>query len=736
MPAASPFSVELVHRLEEAWASRPGDYAPRTRHLRADGTPLYTNRLLLESSPYLRQHAHNPVNWYPWGDEAFETARALGRPVLLSIGYSTCHWCHVMEEESFEDEEIAAFLNANYVAIKVDREERPDLDAVYMQAVVMLTGNGGWPMTVWLTADREPFFGGTYFPPRDGVRGARTGFLTLLGRLRQSHDADPSGTAASARELAERVRSSLSAVPEGRGLPGTAALDAAFDRYGRAFDAENGGLRGAPKFPSGLPLRFLLRQHRRTGAAAALQMVTLTLEHMATGGIYDQVGGGFHRYATDAAWRVPHFEKMLYDNALLAVAYLEAYEATGRADFARVVREVLRYVERDMTSEGGAFYSATDADSLGPRGEREEGWFFTWTPAEIGAALDADQAELVRALFDVTDAGNFEGRNVLHLPRPLEIVATGAGGRQARLMATIGDARERLYAARRARPSPLRDEKILTAWNGLMISAFARAASTLAEPAYLEQARRAAAFVLSELWREGRLLRSYKDGRARYDGYLDDYAFFTASLIDLFEATGERRWLAAAFELTVTQERLYADPRGGYFMTSADHEALLAREKPGDDGAEPSGNSVAALNLLRLHALTGDDRYRQRAEATIGAFSAGLTSGRGRFSELLLALDWALDRPKEIAIVTPDSRDQARPFLDALHGSFVPNKVVVVAVQGADLGSQAELVPLLEAKIAIGGKPTAYVCEQQRCELPTTDPGAFAEQLRVPTASK
>jgi uncharacterized protein YyaL (SSP411 family) len=729
LPGAPPLPPELIQKLGAAWAKRSPDYRPRTRHLNADGSPKYINRLFLESSPYLRQHAHNPVNWYPWGEEAFETARKLGRPVLLSVGYSTCHWCHVMEEESFDDEEIARALNQSYVIIKVDREERPDIDAIYMSAVQALTGSGGWPMTVWLTPDKKPFYGGTYFPARDGDRGAPTGFLTLIKRLREVYDQQGDRVASAAAELTRSIQANLAPAAQG-GLPGGDVLRQAAQFYRQRFDSVSGGLSRAPKFPSSLPLRFLLRYHRRSGDQELLNMATLTLEKMAAGGMYDQVGGGFHRYSTDDRWLVPHFEKMLYDNALLTVAYLEGYQATGRQDFARLVREILRYVERDMSAPEGGFYSATDADSLSDQGEAEEGWFFTWTPAEIEKVLGPERARIAKATFGVTEAGNFEGRNILYVPKPLEQVACELDLPPDRLTAELTAAKEQLYQARAQRPAPLRDEKILTAWNGLMISAYARAALVLGEPSYAERAQRAASFVLERLRRDGRLLRSYKQGTAHLDGYLDDYAFLIAGLLDLYEATGTPRWLEQAIALDQTLQQFYEDKEhGGFFMTSADHEELLAREKPSYDGAEPSGNSVELLNLLRLQELTTEDRYRQRAERGFKAFGGILTGQPAALSEMLLAVDFFLDTPREIVIVTPNSRAEAEPFLAKLRLRFLPNRVLVIAAQGKDLSAQARLVPLLESKVARDGKAVAYVCEKGICELPTADSEVFARQI-------
>jgi len=546
LPGAPPLPPELLARLHARWAARDPSYKPRTSHLDPDGSPKYTNRLFLETSPYLLQHAHNPVNWYPWGDEAFETARRLSRPVLLSVGYSTCHWCHVMEEESFDNEEIARYINENYVIVKVDREERPDIDAIYMSAVQALTGSGGWPMTVWLTPDRKPFFGGTYFPARDGDRGARVGFLTLLRKLKEAYTSQADKVSETSARLTEAIRQNLAPAPGKKGLPDGRVLEAAAAHYRSRYDSARGGLGGAPKFPSSLPVRFLLRYHRRTQDEEALRMAAQTLEKMAAGGMYDHVGGGFHRYSTDAQWLVPHFEKMLYDNALLAMAYLEGYQATGNEDFARVAREILRYVERDMTSSEGAFYSATDADSATPAGRREEGWFFTWTPEEIRAAIGPERARIVEAYYSVTPAGKFEGRNILHAARPLEEVARELGLPPEKVRAVVEESRELLYTARAKRPPPLRDEKVLAAWNGLMIGAHAQAALVLGDERYAARAARAAEFVLTRMRKDGRLLRSSKDGQARHNGYLDDYAFLIAGLLDLYESTGVPRWLREA----------------------------------------------------------------------------------------------------------------------------------------------------------------------------------------------
>ncbi len=685
---------------------------------------MYTNRLAREPSPYLQQHAHNPVDWYPWGDEAFARARAEHKPVLLSVGYSTCHWCHVMEEESFEDLEIAEYLNHNYIAIKVDRERRPDIDGVYMQAVQLMGQRGGWPMTVWLTPDRQPFYGGSYFPPHDGDRGQPVGFLTLLRKLRAAYDARPTEVAAAAADLTRQIRDSFAA-PADTGLPGRKVLDRAAQALRTQYDKQNGGFGGAPKFPRPVQLEFLLRYARRTGDAETRRMVERTLEAMAAGGIRDQLGGGFHRYATDARWQVPHFEKMLYDNALLALVYLEAAQAAGRADFAAVTRDILEYVRRDMTAPSGGFYSASDADSDG-----KEGAYFVWTPAQMAAVLDPDDRALLEAFYGVTSAGNFDGATVLHTDKPLAEVAGKLGIAPDSARVRLERGRQALLAARRQRVPPHTDRKVLPAWNGLMISAFARTGAALNEPEYVAAAARAAAYVLEAMTHDGRLRRSALDGAASGDGYLDDYAFMIAGLLDLYEATSDPRWLRAAVGFEGIVDTHFRDAKGGaYFLPPDDGEALLAREKPAYDGAEPSGNSVMVLDLLRLHELTGTERYRNRAEAALRALGPHLTEDPVAMPRLLSGVDFWLDRAKQIVIVVPEDRAEAEPFLTRLGTTFVPNRVVVT-VAGRDVNDTAQQIPLVADKVSQHGKPTAYVCEQRQCALPTTDPAVFATQIQ------
>ena len=707
-PGALPYPDATIGALAEAWANRPEGYRPRTRHLHDSGAPRYLNRLFLETSPYLLQHAHNPVDWRPWGDEAFEEARRTGRPVLLSVGYSTCHWCHVMEEESFEDEEIAEYLNRHYIPIKVDREERPDVDAFYMAAVSLLTGGaGGWPMTVWLTPDRKPYYAASYLPPRDGDRGARFGFLTLLGKMRDVYENAPDTVANNAEVLTRQIRL-ISESGEAGDLPSERVLDRAARAYAERYDREHGGLRGAPKFPSSLPVRFLLRRGDR-------HLAVRTLEAMARGGLYDHVGGGFHRYTVDAAWRVPHFEKMLYDNALLARAYLEGYQATGREEFARVARETLGFLERMMSAPHGGFYSATDADSRDPdSGEPVEGRYFTWTREEVVEALGAEEAQTFLAAYPLTDDAKAEGRFVLHR----------AGE------AALDAARRKLLAVRAARPRPFRDEKTVTAWNGLAISAFAFAAFVLDEPAYAERAKTAADFVLTELRPSGRLARSYRAGRTSGGAFLDDYAFLIAGLIDLYEATGDVNRLEQAIELDAELERLYEDREGGgFYFTASDQEQILQRTKPVADGAEPSGNSVHILNLLRLQEFTTDDRFRVRADRALQAFASMIESDPTAVSELLLALELRHAKPLQILVVTQSAASgEAGALLDILRRTFTPNRILAVASE-EDLPQAQTAIPLFEDKRAIGGRTTVYVCEERICKLPTSDPAELAELL-------
>ncbi len=723
VPGSEPFDSALSQRLAEAVARRGPGYKPHTRHLNRDGSAKYTNRLILETSPYLVMHAHNPVDWYAWGEPAFAKAKREHKPIFLSIGYSTCHWCHVMAEESFEDEEIAGILNRDFVSIKVDREERPDLDAIYMTAVQRMTGSGGWPMTVFLLPDRRPFFGATYVPPRDGVRGAPVGLRTLLERLHRAYVEDPAQLSERASRLVAELE--LEVAPDAGDMPGPSVIRAAVAALAASFDRTWGGFDGAPKFPGPAALELLLRYHRRTGDALALEMVTLTLDRMAAGGIYDQLGGGFHRYTVDAQWRVPHFEKMLYDNAQLVPIYLEAYQVTGRGELAQIARETLDYVLRELTSPDGGFYAATDADSAG-----SEGAYFVWSPSEIDRVVGAARGRIVRAYFDLTGRGTFEGgKSVLWRPAPLGDVAARLGLSSEVVRSTIDDARRALLEARAKRPAPLTDRKILVAWNGLMISALARAALVLDEPRYLAAARTAAGYLLARAHGNGALRHSIFDAVAAGDAFLDDYAFLEAGLLDLHEADPDVRWLREAISLQDELDRGFSDPRdGGYFFTASTQEALMVRAKPDHDDALPSGNSIAAANLMRLHELTSDDHYRVRAEASFRAFGLTLASAPSMLPAMLSALDFRLDQPKQIVIVSPPGVEPTE-LLARVRKAFLPNRVVLRVVEGEPQRVLAAISPLVEHKVARQGKPTAYVCIGTSCEQPTSDPDVFARQL-------
>ena len=729
LPGVAFVDEALQEGLDRALAAQGPAYVPRTHHLDEDGSPRFTNRLIRESSPYLLQHAHNPVNWYAWSDEAFERAKRENKPIFLSVGYSTCHWCHVMERESFEDEEIAAYLNGHFIAIKVDREERPDIDSVYMTAVTILTGRGGWPMTVIMTPDKEPFFGGTYFAPRKGVRGNRAGLIDILAEMVSLYHDQPVQVVARAQELSQSVEQAA-AIQPGPGVPSDKVIAVAAQNLGRMFDPVDGGFGGAPKFPQPSRLSLLLRYARRTRDAGATAMVATTLDKMAAGGIYDQVGGGFHRYSTDARWLVPHFEKMLYDNAQLAVVYLEAWQHTGDPAYQRVAREILDYVTREMTSPDGGFYSATDADSPTPSGHDEEGWFFTWRPEELEQLLGASDAALISSAFGVTKRGNFEGRNILHRAKSDQHLASELGLSVERVAQAIGSARSTLYEARASRPPPIRDEKIIAAWNGMMAAAFAKAGWMLAEPRYVETAARAARFVLEKMRAEdGALVRTYRAGKKGSASFLDDYAFMVAACLDLYQASGDAAWIERAVELQTDQDLRYLDEQaGGYYLTAAGGEALLVREKPVYDRAVPSGNSVSANNLLRLHDFTGDPQWRRRAERLFASLAFQVTRSPMGFPLLLVALDRYYDSALEVAVIAPASREEAAALSERLRKSFVPNKVFTV-LSNAEVSQQEATLPWLEAKRAMSGKSTAYVCERGRCELPTSKPHVFQKQL-------
>jgi uncharacterized protein YyaL (SSP411 family) len=679
----------------------------------------FTNRLAQETSPYLRQHAHNPVDWYPWGPEALERARRLDRPIFLSVGYSACHWCHVMEHESFEDEEIARILNDHFVSIKVDREERPDLDQIYMAAVQMLTGQGGWPMSVFLTPELRPFTGGTYFPPDD--RYGRPGFRRVLLTLADYWRTRRAEIDRAAAEITGHLRG-LGRLEPGEGELNAGVLRQAGAGLARAFDPQYGGFGQAPKFPHPMDLRVLLRAWRRFDDAHALHMARHTLDHMAVGGIYDHLGGGFARYSTDARWLVPHFEKMLYDNALLTSCYVEACQATGEPLYREVVEETLGWVLREMTSTEGPFHSTLDADSEG-----QEGKFYVWPMREIEDVLGAQDGAVFNAVYGVEPDGNWHdphghgpaGANILHRVKTFAQYARLHGMAEADLRALLGRCRRKLFEVRGRHVRPGRDDKALTSWNGLMIGALAQAAQLLDRPAYPEAAGRAADFILTRMrTADGRLLRTWSAGsEPKLNGYLEDYSYLIDGLVSLYEATFGPRWLEAALELAgVMIDQFWDSEEGGFFYTGRDHEALIARGKDPHDNATPSGNAMAVTALLRLVKLTGRMDLRDKAEATLGLYRGLLASHPLAAGQMLIALDFHLGPVQEFAVVGDPSAEDTRRVLRAIRGGFRPNKVVALKpASGAAV--EDDLLPLLAGKTARGAV-TTYVCQDFACQAP------------------
>jgi len=678
-----------------------------------------TNRLIDSTSPYLLQHAHNPVDWHPWGEEALARSRAEDKPILLSIGYSACHWCHVMERESFEDEGIARLMNEHFVPVKVDREERPDLDDIYMAATLAMNqGQGGWPMTVFLTPDQEPFFAGTYFPPTD--RYGRPGFRTLLERIADLWQRDRAGLRAQASEVTQFLRENTRSAP---GLSvGAEDIRKAVAQLARDFDERWGGFGRAPKFPPSAGLSLLLRAHRRFGDTEAMRMATRTLERMARGGMRDQIGGGFHRYSVDEQWLVPHFEKMLYDNAQLAHAYLEAHQAGGDPFFLEVAEDVLDYVRREMTAPEGGFYSATDADSEG-----EEGKFFVWTPAEVRGALgDAEAARRFCAAYDITEAGNFEGRSIPNLPRPLDDVAAELGLARPDLDASLRASRARLYEARARRVPPALDDKVLTAWNGLMIGAFAEGFRLTGNPRHLDAAARAAAFLRAHLVStEGRLLRTWRAGHAHLDAYLEDYAYLAAGLLDLYEAGGDQGHLREAERLAGQILADFAAEDGGFYSTGRGHEPLIVRHREGHDGATPAANAVAAHTLARLSYHLDRDDLRERAVEAIRAWGKAIARQPRAFATSLAAVDLMLEGPIEVALVGA-AGDPGREALRAeLARHYLPNRIVALH----DPAEGASDLPLLAGKATVAGRAALYVCRNFACQRPVTETSEVAAAL-------
>jgi uncharacterized protein YyaL (SSP411 family) len=680
----------------------------------------HTNSLINETSPYLLQHAHNPVDWYPWGDKALAKARSESKPILLSIGYSACHWCHVMEHESFEDEAIAKLMNENFVNIKVDREERPDLDQIYMNAVQMMTGHGGWPMTMFLTPDGVPFYGGTYFPPED--RYHMPGFPRVLMSVAEAYRSQQDQVGHTAAALLGELRRVGLAEASSEILT-TDLLDTAYRRMVRNYDANNGGFGGAPKFPPAMTLEFLLHIYHRTGASDALEIVRNTCRKMARGGIYDQLGGGFHRYSVDARWLVPHFEKMLYDNALLSRLYLHLYQLTKDETTHRIAEETLDYVIREMTDPSGGFYSTQDADSEG-----QEGKFFVWSRQEIIDALGKEGGELFCDYFNVTEAGNFEGRNILHVTSPLEDVAIRHGVSREMLGEVIERGRKRVCEIRDTRIKPGRDEKILTAWNGLMLASFAEGSAILERSDYRAVAEANAHFILSHLQNEGLLFRTCKNGEAKLNAYLEDYACLLDGLVSLYEATGELPWLEAAVSLADTMiDQFWDDRDGGFFFTGKSHEQLIVRSKDFLDNATPSGNSVATLVLLRLSLLTGNEDYRRRAMTVLRLIAGQIQRYPSAFGWGLCGLDFYLSTPKEIAIVGSVDNAGLKDLLHVLWQTYLPNRVIACCT--AENEKAAQLIPFLGGRTPAPAGATAFVCEANTCQMPVNTPSELLEQL-------
>ncbi|RJP76237.1 MAG: thioredoxin domain-containing protein [Candidatus Zixiibacteriota bacterium] len=681
------------------------------------------NRLAHEQSPYLLQHADNPVDWYPWGEEAFERARLEDKPIFLSIGYSTCHWCHVMEEESFEDPEVARLMNETFICIKVDREERPDVDDLYMNACQMMTGSGGWPLTVILTPDRKPFFAGTYFPKES--RYGRTGMLEMIPRLRDIWENRREDALRSAEQITQALQSGNTRLDSAGNLLDRRALDMAFEELSAGFDRRHGGFGRAPKFPTPHHTLFLLRYWKRSGDERALQMAEKTLEGMRLGGLYDHLGYGFHRYSTDARWLVPHFEKMLYDQALLAMAYVEAYQATGKSWYRDTAQEIFTYVLEDMTDVEGGFYSAEDADSEG-----KEGKFYLWTEEEIRRVLKPEKAELFVAAYNVTAEGNFvdpatgqaTGENILHLARPLDQVALDLKMPEDDLRQTLDKARQKLFTAREQRIHPHKDDKVLTDWNGLMIAALAKGAQAFGDPKYSRMAAQAADFLLSNLRREdGRLLHRWRGGLAGISAHLDDYAFLIWGLIELYEATLDLGYLQEALRLNRDMlEQFWDEAEGGFFFTGKDAEELLVRRKEVYDGALPSGNSVALLNLLRLARFTADPGLEDHAQRLARTFARTVEQYPAGYTQMLCGVDFLEGPSLEVVISGRRDAEDTRAMLRAVQERFIPNKVLVHRPESKGLLDLVQLAPYTKDQVSREGRATAYVCRNYSCGLPTT----------------
>lgn len=699
----------------------------------------YTNRLIHEKSPYLLQHAHNPVDWYPWGEEAFKKARAEDKPIFLSVGYSTCHWCHVMEGESYSNPEIAKIMNENFVPIKVDREERPDVDNVYMQAVMAMTGSGGWPMNVFLTPDLKPFYGGTYFPPED--RWGTPGLTTVLKEIADKWKSDRDSILRSSQELTQAIQAKAQGKSNATHSLDEKTLKKGYEQFSSSFDSKYGGFGSGMKFPRSHSVSFLLRYWKKIKDTKALGMVEKTLQEMARGGVYDHIGGGFHRYSTDPQWRVPHFEKMLYDQAILARTYLEAYQATGKEEYAKVAREIFDYVLRDMTDSGGAFYSAEDADSLDPDSfKKREGAFYLWSKEEIVENLGKENADIFSYAFGVQSGGNapqdpqgeFKNKNILYLAHDLKETAQKFRRTPVEIESILKNSKAKLFTIRSKRPRPSLDDKVLTDWNGLMISSLAFGSRVLDEPRYRDAAQKAADFIIRNMKRsDSRLMHRFRSKDVTITGFIDDYAFFSEGLLDLYEATFDPRYLEEAKSLSGEMHELFWDDSGdGFFFTGKDGEELISRTKEFYDGAVPSGNSVAALVLLRLGRLTMDNQFETWARQALDAFSSQISQVPAEYPQMLIALDFAIGPSREIVIAGNEDDPTVQAMIHAIYSPFIPNKVVVLHPEVTEITKKIEaLSPFVKNQNAINGKPTAYVCKNYVCNLPTTEVTKLKELL-------
>lgn len=672
------------------------------------------NRLANEKSPYLLQHAYNPVDWFPWGDEAFTKAKKEDKPVFLSIGYSTCHWCHVMERESFEDEEVATILNENFVAIKVDREERPDIDHIYMNVCQALTGHGGWPLTIIMTHEKKPFFAGTYFP-KESKRGL-SGLMNILNKVAELWNEDQSQLLESSERITETLKPRYNQFVSGNICEDL--INNAYKQLSTNFDPEYGGFYGAPKFPTPHQYMFLLRYYKRTKEVKALEMVEKSLIAMNHGGMYDHIGFGFARYSTDEKWLVPHFEKMLYDNALLAYTYLEAYQVTKNSYYSKVAEQIFTYVLRDMQDKNGGFYSAEDADSEGV-----EGKFYVWSKEEIKTILGKEEGELFCAAYNITEQGNFEGANIPNLlGQSFDYLARRTGISEDELVKQLDSFRSNLFKEREKRVHPYKDDKVLTAWNGLMIAALAKGAQVLKRSEYSEAAIKSVQFILKNLRsKDGRLLARYREGEAAYLAYLDDYAFLIWGLIELYESTFEPYYLEQALQLNKEMKGLFWDSiNGGYYFYGKDAENLFARPKEVYDGAMPSGNSVAALNLLRLARLTGDSQLEEDAEKQLMAFAGTISEHPAAYTFFLSAIWFALGPTKEIVVAGEKNSSDTQKMLDYLRKEYFPEAVILFHSEEADMQRIELIVPYLKEQGMVNNKATAYICENFTCHSPVT----------------